>query len=443
VFNDYIRLDTTPPTGTVTINGGAAATSSREVTLELAWADGSGSEVSRMRFSDDGAHWTAWLPPEAVRAHTLPGPLGYNTVRVQYLDGAGNYSAVHSDYIKLQAAPDTVTMVSVAAGAFTMGNSGTGDDAAYGEPNELPAHSVTLSPYRIGKHVVTNRQYCDVLNWALARGHLADHAGAAWAGEGDVYAGGELRLVIKITSDDCNIRHWGGVFLAKTRTGLPDATVYPMDAHPAVRVSWHGAAAFCNWLSQMEGLTPCYDMTAADWPLVSAPPTAGGYRLPTEAEWERAAAWDGERHWIYGFAADTAGEGDRANHFGATPGFAPDFANPLGLDAMPYTSPVGWFDGVNVSPNGNVATVNSPSPAGCYDMSGNVWNWCGDWYLDTYYSGGAMTDPTGPASGSERVIRGGSWGHGGTGPGDGERSAGRGGNNPLGEGDGIGFRVVR
>ena len=211
-----------------------------------------------------------------------------------------------------------------------------------------------------------------------------------------------------------------------------------MDAHPAVRMSWYGAAAFCNWLSQMQGLTPCYDMTAPDWPLTTAPPTPGGYRLPTEAEWECAAAWDGTRHWIYGYTSDTFAGRARVNYYDGDP----DFVNPLGLITMPYTSPVGWYNGLNTSPNGNVATLNSASPAGCYDMSGEVWEWCGDWYADTYYSGGAVTNPTGPVSGSDRVLRGGSWGHGGI-YGNGCRTAGRGYNDPQAAGDGIGFRIAR
>jgi hypothetical protein len=103
IFLDYIRLDRTLPTGTIIINGGATTTTSRTVTLGLTWAD-SGAQVSRMRFSDNGSTWTPWMPPTATRSHTLPlATLGYQTVRVQYLDGAGNYSAVYNDYIKLVA----------------------------------------------------------------------------------------------------------------------------------------------------------------------------------------------------------------------------------------------------------------------------------------------------------------------------------------------------
>jgi hypothetical protein len=101
VFSDYIRLDTTLPAGTIIINNGAATTTTLSVALKMTWSD-TGSGVTRMRFSDNGSTWTYWMPPTATRAHTLPLPNGYHTVRVQYLDGAGNYSAVYSDYIKLQ-----------------------------------------------------------------------------------------------------------------------------------------------------------------------------------------------------------------------------------------------------------------------------------------------------------------------------------------------------
>jgi N-acetylneuraminic acid mutarotase len=99
-YSDYIRLDRSAPTGGILINNGASTTASRSVTLKLNWAD-TGAGVTRMRFSDNGSTWTTWLYPAATKAYTLPAGLGYHTVRVQYLDGANNYSPVYNDYIKL------------------------------------------------------------------------------------------------------------------------------------------------------------------------------------------------------------------------------------------------------------------------------------------------------------------------------------------------------
>ncbi len=119
---------------------------------------------------------------------------------------------------------------------------------------------------------------------------------------------------------------------------------------------------FCNWLSEKEGFAPCYDLSHGS--LKS--PCPNGYRLPTEAEWERAAAWSGSKHYVYGMKSDALTAFKSCNWFDVTAG------NPFGFAGEPYTSPVGWFNGTNISPNGNFKTINSPSPAGCYDMSGNV-----------------------------------------------------------------------
>jgi len=302
--------------------------------------------------------------------------------------------------------PTNIEMVGVPAGTFAMGRRDDGDDETYGYPDELPTHTVTLSAYQVGKYLVTNGQMCDVLSWALAQGYLQSSSGGTYT-SGTLYVSGQALLYVDDSYSDV-VYSSGSGFSWKTRAGTGGN--YSMENNPVIDVTWYGAVAFCNWLSEKEGLTPCYNLST--WALIV--PYPNGYRLPTEAEWERAAAWDpdapgGPKHWIYGFQSDTlttlTGK-NRCNYCDDNP----DWVNPLGLTDMPYTSPVGWFDGVNVSPNGSVQTVDSPSPVGCYDMSGNVWEWCHDWYDSAYYSGGTMTNPVGPSSGSYRVLRGGGWG---------------------------------
>ncbi|NLV42491.1 MAG: hypothetical protein GXY15_14865 [Candidatus Hydrogenedentes bacterium] len=102
IAGDYIAVDTTAPTGGMVINGGQSATQDPNVTLTLAWDDGDGFGVSRMRFSNDGATWSPWEPVAATKAWALAGATpGHYTVRVQYRDRAGLVSDRFSDFIRL------------------------------------------------------------------------------------------------------------------------------------------------------------------------------------------------------------------------------------------------------------------------------------------------------------------------------------------------------
>jgi len=388
------------------INGGAPTTAELLVTLDNTSTN---SPTEYMASEAPDFSGATWQPYDSAPSFTLSFGVGARTVYFKVRDAGGEVFNVVSDTIFI-----TPNTVSVDTGTFTMGrlDSGTNDDVTYGAAYEIPRHEVTLGAYQLGKFEITNKEYCDVLNWAKAQGYLyADAAGTPWTGSGNIYAGGTAGsryLAVYIISSECDIIYSGGVFTSKTRAGLPGTTYYSMDTHPMIAVSWYGAVAFCNWLSEWQGLTPCYDMNSPDWPLTVAPPTPGGYRLPTEAEWERAAGWDaagGGRHWIYGFLSDTLTGKDRANYVESGVGRV----NPLGLTTSPRTSPVGWFNGVNVSPNGSVATVDSPSPVGAYDMSGNISEWCQDWFSATYYSDGPLTNPPGPVTGANRIYRGGNW----------------------------------
>jgi len=180
---------------------------------------------------------------------------------------------------------------------------------------------------------------------------------------------------------------------------------------PVERVTWYDAVEFCNKLSAMEGLTSAYTITnrtpTTGYPITSATVTVNwnvnGYRLPTEAEWE------------YACRAGTT----TAYNTGDT-----------------ISDNTGWYDS-NSNNRTHEVGLKPPNAWGLYDMHGNVYEWCWDWYGT--YASGAQTDPTGAASGSYRVLRGGSWYYFG----QYLRSAYRYGNIPYFRYYSFGFRFLR
>jgi formylglycine-generating enzyme required for sulfatase activity len=176
------------------------------------------------------------------------------------------------------------------------------------------------------------------------------------------------------------------------------------DTLPVEQVSWHDAIEYCNKRSLREGLTPAYRGSGDS---VTCDLSASGYRLPTEAEWEYAAKGGANGAYLtYEYAGSNSVDG------------------------------VGWYNG-NSSRRTHPAGQKQPNDLGLYDMSGNVWEWCWDWYGN--YPGGSQTDPVGPASGSRRVLRGGSWENSAPLL----RSAHRGGDTPKNRYGIYGFRLVR
>ena len=182
---------------------------------------------------------------------------------------------------------------------------------------------------------------------------------------------------------------WGIQFPAQANTRLYRAQP-GYENHPVVYVSWYGAVEFCNWLSQKTGKT---------------------YRLPTEAEWEYAA-WGG-RHWKDGLAYSGSNNIDE----------------------------VAWYSG-NSGSTTHAVGGKKANQLGLQDMSGNVWEWCSDWYDEKYYEqfrDKTALNPQGPGTGDFRVLRGGSWDDVTMGVG----VAVRGNNAPTNRDYGLGFRLAQ
>ncbi|NIM16445.1 MAG: SUMF1/EgtB/PvdO family nonheme iron enzyme [Candidatus Aminicenantes bacterium] len=211
---------------------------------------------------------------------------------------------------------DGIIMVYIPPGEFTMGSNDYDD--------EKPPHTVFLDGYWMGKYAVTFDQY------------------DKFCGETDQEKPGD--------------EGWG------------------REKRPVIYVSWHDAAAYCDWLSEKIGLK---------------------FKLPTEAQWEKAARGTDSRTYPWG---NSPPSGDKVNFADKQAWLKEkfDWADKNIDDGYAYTAPVGSF------PKG-------ASPYGLLDMAGNVWEWCNDWYAEDYYKNSPRKNPQGPESGTGRVIRGGSW----------------------------------
>jgi len=142
--------------------------------------------------------------------------------------------------------------------------------------------------------------------------------------------------------------------------------------NPVEQVRWSDAARYCNARSRLEGLQSCYDLKTWECNF-----DADGYRLPTEAEWE------------YACRAGTR----TAYFFGNDPSKLRDYA---------------WFE-ENSAGQPRPVGQKQPNPWGLYDMYGNVWHWCNDFYKVDYYQESSAENPKGPKTGDNKVVRGGAW----------------------------------
>jgi formylglycine-generating enzyme required for sulfatase activity len=266
----------------------------------------------------------------------------------------------------------------VPGGAFLMGAS---NEYFVGDSKESPVHAVNVSTFLIQSHEVSNGDMCRVLQWALSQGKVTASATTLQNSQGDP------KTLINLANYACDIKFQDGVFYAMNGR----------DGFPCSVATWYGALAYANFLSEMEGLQPCINFTT--WACVF---TRNGYRLPTEAEWEKAARgglvtnvfpWPS-----IGGAWQDHVDGSKANYY--LSGGLFNFE----------VSPCGYFNGGQIPAGPDMA-----NGYGLYDMAGNLDEWCWDWYKDTYYkdAGATAADTPGPVQDGSfhyKVVRGGRWG---------------------------------
>jgi len=205
-------------------------------------------------------------------------------------------------------------------------------------------YDVTVSDFALSRYEVTNAQFALFLN---AKDNQTE-GGKEW-----------IDLSGSYEQEKCRIRKNGSRY--EVESGY--------EKHPVIYISWYAAAAYCQWLSEQTGQA---------------------YRLPTEAEWEYAAGGGSANRTEYAGTNDASVLTQYANFCDSKCGES--WADKKQTDGHKYTAPVGSL---------------KKNQLDLYDMSGNVWEWCSDWYAA--YPASAQTNPTGPTEGAHRVLRGGSW----------------------------------
>jgi formylglycine-generating enzyme required for sulfatase activity len=297
-------------------------------------------------------------------------------------------------------------LASIPGGSYVMGDHFGFVDEEH-PTDELPLHSVAISPFLMATTLVTCREYCAYLNAAMSLGLIGVR-------QGSVYGSGGGNLYIDtVTANAYSTILWSGSTFT-VRSGR--------DLHPGTGVRWYGAIGYCNWLSGRDGYEPCYDIATGDCDM-----TKNGYRLPTEAEWEYAARGGlTDPYCVFPWGNDTNADGALANWEGS--------GDPWEEGDYPHTTPVGFYNGsLRIKADygwpaavDTYQTRDGSNGFGLFDMAGNVWEWVNDWYQSQYYAycvaNGVVNDPPGPSSGdvftdhgglAYRGMRGGTWYNGG------------------------------
>jgi len=314
---------------------GLTATAVSSSQIDLSWNEVTGAIGYRIyqSTSANGDYYllTSSTSPAAINIELPANMTVYYKVTAVNSNGEGP----PSDYAFAKTfAPETLSMVQVPGGSFSMGN----PNSSVGESDERPVHTVTLTAFYISIYEVTQEQY---------------------------------EAVTGINPSAFT-----------TANEEPPAAGETEGKRPVEYVTWYDAVEFCNKLSEKEGRQPVYTISgrtpATGYPITSATVTQdmskNGYRLPTESEWEYAAR---------------GGNASPGNYL---------YAGSNDLDA------VAWYED-NSDDITHEVGKKAPNSLGIYDMSGNVSEWCWDWY-GTYPST-PQVDPTGRVSGNCRIIRGG------------------------------------
>jgi sulfatase modifying factor 1 len=289
----------------------------------------------------------------------------------------------------------TESMVLVKGGTFLMG-----DAYEAGDPDERPAHEVTVDDFHVFRYPVTRGEFREFVE---TTGYLTT---AETEGGIRVYVAAENKLEVR---DDASWR---------------DPGYRQEEDHPVVGVSWFDAVRYCNWRSERDGLRPCYRIEADG---VRCDFTADGYRLPTEAEFEYALRCCGKNRKYPWGDGDPMVEGtpianikdETAHQKKGWKKFWEGYE-----DGYVFTSPV---------------SALASNELGLHDMGGNVYQWCWDWFDEGYYSAGITMNPRGPESGEKRSARSSGFGC----PIYRSRASNRGAAVPSNSFENTGFRLAR